>query len=100
MLTSFPVFLPACSCFRCVPQSADGDNADVLWSWAYHNTGGRYQTEDVYPYNRTCNFFREQQHAPDGTNDGYPGTCNLPGKQAEGKQPAYTCCTARSHAIV
>jgi hypothetical protein len=63
----------------CVPESADGDNADVLWSWAYHNTDGKYQTDDAYPYNRTCNFYREQQHAPDGTNDGYPGTCNLPG---------------------
>ena len=63
----------------CVPESACGDNSDVLWSWALHNTGGRFQTEEVYPYNRTCNFFREQQLAPDGTNDGYPGTCNLPG---------------------
>jgi len=63
----------------CVPESACGDNADVLWSWALHNTGGRYQTEETYPYNRTCNFYREQQLAPDGTNDGYPGTCNLPG---------------------
>lgn len=63
----------------CVPETACGDNADVLWSWAFHNTGGRYQTDKDYPYNRTCNFFREQQLAPDGTNDGYPGTCNLPG---------------------
>jgi len=60
----------------CVPQDADGDNADVLWSWAYHNTDGRYQSEEVYPYNRTCNFYREQQLAPDGTNDGYPMVCN------------------------
>lgn len=59
----------------CVPEVACGDNSDVLWSWAYHNTGGKYQTEEAYPYNRTCNFFREQQLAPDGTNDGYPGTC-------------------------
>ena len=63
----------------CVPESACGDNSDVLWSWALHHTGGRYQTDEVYPYNRTCNFFREQQLAPDGTNDGYPGICNLPG---------------------
>ena len=63
----------------CVPETACGDNSDVLWSWAFHNTGGKFQTEEVYPYNRTCNFFREQQLAPDGTNDGYPGKCNLPG---------------------
>jgi len=60
----------------CVPETACGDNSDVLWSWAYHNTGGMYQKEDDYPYNRTCNFFREQQLAPDGTNDGYPGKCS------------------------
>jgi len=59
----------------CVPPSACGDNADVLWSWALHHTGGRYQTEESYPYNRTCNFFREEQMAPDGTPDGYPGIC-------------------------
>ena len=27
----------------CVPPSACGDNADVLWSWALHHTGGRYR---------------------------------------------------------
>ena len=37
----------------CVPPTACGDNSDVLWSWAFHNTGGRYQTEQMYPYNRT-----------------------------------------------
>jgi len=71
----------------CVPETADGDNADVLWEWAWQNTGGQYQTEEVYPYNRTCNFFREQQLAPDGTNDGYPGTCNLPGSAPFGPCP-------------
>lgn len=60
----------------CVPETACGDNADVLWEWALGATGGRFQTEEAYPYNRTCNFFREQQLAPDGTNDGYPGVCN------------------------
>lgn len=60
----------------CVPETACGDNADVTWAWALHATGGKYQTEKAYPYNRTCNFFREQQLAPDGTNDGYPGVCN------------------------
>jgi len=70
----------------CVPESACGDNADVLWSWAKHNTGGKYQTEAAYPYNRTCNFFREQQLSPDGTTDGYPGKCNLPGP------PPYAPC--------
>ena len=70
----------------CVPPTACGDNSDVLWEWALGATGGKYQTEEVYPYNRTCNFFREQQLAPDGTNDGYPGTCNLPGN------PPYAPC--------
>lgn len=70
----------------CVDPQSAGDNADVLWQWAFHNTGGRYQTEEVYPYNRKCNFFREQQLAPDGTNDGYPMTCNLPGP------PPYAPC--------
>jgi C1A family cysteine protease len=31
----------------CVPEDACGDNADVLWSWAFHNTGGLYQTAEV-----------------------------------------------------
>ena len=70
----------------CVPPTACGDNSDTLWSWAYHNTGGRFQTEEEYPYNRTCNFFREGQLAPDGTNDGYPMKCNLPGP------PPYAPC--------
>merc|ERR1719253_2315011 len=47
----------------CVPATATGDNSDVLWSWALRNTGGRYQTEAVYPYNRTCNSYRETQLA-------------------------------------
>jgi hypothetical protein len=29
-----------------------------------------------YPYNRTCNFFRETQHSPDGNDRGYNGTCD------------------------
>lgn len=70
----------------CVPEDACGDNSDVLWSWALHHTDGQYQADSVYPYNRTCNFFREQQLAPDGTNDGYTGTCNLPGP------PPYAPC--------
>jgi hypothetical protein len=32
----------------CVPEDACGDNGDVLWSWAFHNTGGKYQTEEMY----------------------------------------------------
>ena len=28
----------------CVPESACGDNSDVLWSWALHNTGGKFQS--------------------------------------------------------
>lgn len=70
----------------CVPPTACGDNSDVLWSYFHKNTKGRYQTESVYPYNRTCNFFREGQLAPDGTNDGYPMKCNLPGP------PPYAPC--------
>ena len=59
----------------CVPEVACVDNSDVLWSWALHHTGGKYQKEEDYPYNRTCNFYRETQLAPDGTPDGYPGIC-------------------------
>jgi hypothetical protein len=66
--------------------AACGDNADVMFSWALHATGGLYQTEDAYPYNRTCNFFREGQLSPDGTTDGYPGRCDLPGP------PPYAPC--------
>eukprot|EP00966_Prymnesium_polylepis_P005560 127340-Prymnesium_polylepis.1 len=69
----------------CVPEVACGDNSDVLWSWAYHNTGGKYQTEAAYPYNRTCNFFREQQLSPDGTTD-VRGRIRLPW-QVLGPQP-------------
>ena len=61
----------------CVPATATGDNSDVLWSWALQNTGGRYQTESAYPYNRTCNSYRETQLAPDGTLDGYTGKCDF-----------------------
>ena len=61
----------------CVPATATGDNSDVLWSWALQNTGGRYQTEAAYPYNRTCNSYRETQLAPDGKPDGYTGKCNF-----------------------
>ena len=71
----------------CVPEKACGDNSDVLWSWAYHHTGGKFQTEDVYPYNRTCNFFREQQLSPDGTTDGYPGKCTGHNPPPEGPCP-------------
>ena len=39
--------------------------------------GGRYQTEAVYPYNRTCNSYRETQLAPDGKADGYKGKCDF-----------------------
>jgi hypothetical protein len=61
----------------CVPATATGDNSDVLWSWAKENTGGRYQTEAAYPYNRTCNSYRETQLAPDGQADGYTGKCDF-----------------------
>lgn len=59
----------------CVPEKTCGDNSDVLWSWALNENKGNYQTEEAYPYNRTCNNYREQTLAPDGTRDGYPGTC-------------------------
>ena len=61
----------------CTPPSATGDNSDTLWSWFLHNTGGRYQTEATYPYNRTCNSFRETQLCPDGKPHGYTKTCNF-----------------------
>jgi len=79
----------------CVPETACGDNSDVLWSWALHNTDARYQTEDAYPYNRTCNFFREQQLAPDGTNDGYNETCDLPSNPPYGPCPPCEGITRR-----
>jgi len=71
----------------CVEATACGDNADVLWESVLSTTGGKYQTEEAYPYNRTCNFFREQQLAPDGTNDGYPGICNSPASPPYGPCP-------------
>ena len=37
----------------CVDPKSAGDNADVLWSWAFHHTGGQYQTDAAYSYNRT-----------------------------------------------
>jgi hypothetical protein len=63
----------------CVPATYCGSNSNRLWSWLLKTTGGRLVVEEDYAYNRTCNFFRERQLAPDGTNDGYKGTCNLPG---------------------
>ena len=51
--------LPSYKVISCVPEDACGDNSDVLWSWAFHHTDGRFQADSVYPYNRTCNFFRE-----------------------------------------
>ena len=53
----------------CVPAAATGDNSDVLWSWALANTGGKYQTEAVYAYNRTCNSYRETQVSNAATAD-------------------------------
>ena len=61
----------------CSPATATGDNSDVLWSWALQATGGKYQTEAAYPYNRTCNSYRETQLAPDGLPDGYTRQCDF-----------------------
>ena len=53
----------------CEPSKNGGQDSDVLWGWLKENTGGRLETDASYPggYNRTCNFFREQLLAPDGT---------------------------------
>jgi hypothetical protein len=70
----------------CVPATYCGQDASRVWSYFHKKTAGRVQLETDYVYNRTCNFFREQQLAPDGTDDGYTGKCNLPGK------PPYAPC--------
>ena len=43
-----------------VPARNCGQGADVNWKWMVENTNGKIQVESAYPYNRTCNFFREQ----------------------------------------
>ena len=60
----------------CVPQEDCAQTADQTVPGLGSVTGGRLQLESVYPYNRTCNFVREEVLAPDGTRDGYKGTCN------------------------
>ena len=60
----------------CVPQNDTAQMADATAPWIEKATNGRLQLEVDYPYNRTCNFVREEVLAPDGTRDGYKGTCN------------------------
>eukprot|EP00937_MAST-01D_sp_MAST-1D-sp2_P006343 g6343.t1 len=60
----------------CVPQDDDAQTMDFTVDGLRGVTGGRLQTEADYPYNRTCNFVREDVLAPDGTRDGWNGTCN------------------------
>ena len=79
----------------CVPATYCGSNSNRLWSWLLKTTGGRLVVEDEVPYNRTCNFFRERQLAPDGTEDGYKGTCNLPGPPPYAPCPPCTGITRR-----
>ena len=61
----------------CVPSSDVGTMADKTVNAIGARTGGRMSLESAYPYNRTCNCVREQVLAPDGTRDGYTGTCNV-----------------------
>eukprot|EP00948_MAST-09A_sp_MAST-9A-sp1_P001209 g1209.t1 len=75
------------SMISCEPAKNGGHDADVLWGWLKEHTGGRLDTEESYPYNRTCNFFREQLLAPDGTRDGYTENCDLPDDPPNGPCP-------------
>ena len=60
----------------CVPKDDCAQTADQTVPGLGSATGGRLQLDADYPYNRTCNFVREEVLAPDGTRDGYNGTCN------------------------
>lgn len=60
----------------CVPSSDVGTMGDQTVAAIRAKTGGRFSLETEYPYNRTCNCVREQTLAPDGTRDGYNGTCD------------------------
>ena len=70
-----------------VPARNCGQGADVNWKWMVENTNGKIQVESEYPYNRTCNFFREQLLAPDGKRDGYMENCTLPSNPPYGPCP-------------
>ena len=37
----------------CEPPQNAGQDSDVVWGWLQKNTGGRIQTEESYPYNRS-----------------------------------------------
>ena len=70
-----------------VPAENCGQNADVNWDWMIKFTNGKIQVEEEYQYNRTCNFFREEELAPDGTRDGYTPNCTLPSNPPYGPCP-------------
>jgi len=71
----------------CEPAENGGKDSDVLWGWLKEHMHGSLALERSYPYNRTCNFFREQLLAPDGTRDGYLLNCTLPSKPPSGPCP-------------
>jgi C1A family cysteine protease len=70
-----------------VPAQNCGQNANVNWEWMVKETNGQVQVEEEYPYNRTCNFFREELLAPDGKRDGYTQNCTLPSNPPYGPCP-------------
>jgi len=71
----------------CQPPSSGGQDPNVQWGYLRKHYQGRMQTETSYGYNRTCNFFREQLLAPDGTRDGYLMNCTLPDMPPVGPCP-------------
>ena len=71
----------------CVPPQDCGQSGDVTFAWLTQATGGHIELEETYVYNRTCNFFREQLLAPDGTTDGYTEKCDLPPNPPYGPCP-------------
>ena len=79
----------------CVPSTYCGQSASRIWSYLKKKTKGKFQLETAYAYNRTCNFFREQLLAPDGTTDGYNEQCNLPAKPPNGPCPPCKGITRR-----
>ena len=60
----------------CIPENKIGSMADTTVPWLASFTSGSLQLEQTFPYNRTCNSVRETLLAPDGTRDGYKGSCN------------------------
>merc|ERR1712194_179091 len=61
----------------CSPAKDAGQDSPVLWKFLKDRLHGSLSTEASYPYNRTCNCYREQLLAPDATRDGYMQNCTL-----------------------